>query len=129
MDLSRPIFPAPSGYLLDLANPQRSGVAANIWVGVVGLCVSGLFMGTRIYTKAVLARSITSDDGMSQYSRCPENLSTTSVRFEVSDSNRSSFSGCLGTRVLSRCKTSSEIPLLIPSTEALLHCYTNGDHL
>jgi hypothetical protein len=81
MDLSRPIFPAPSGYLVDLTNPQRSGVAANIWVGIVGLCVSGLFMGTRMYTKAVLARSVTSDDGMSHFLRRPQNLSTALVRF------------------------------------------------
>jgi hypothetical protein len=81
MDLSSPIFPAPSGYHVDLANPQRSGVAANIWVGIVGLCISGLFMGTRMYTKAILARSITSDDGMSHVLRHSENLSIALVGF------------------------------------------------
>ncbi|KAH7095342.1 hypothetical protein FB567DRAFT_601183 [Paraphoma chrysanthemicola] len=61
--MDQPIFPAPPGYIVDLANPQRSGVAANFWVGSVGMVIAALFLCTRIYTKTVLARSFTSDDG------------------------------------------------------------------
>jgi hypothetical protein len=63
MDMDSPIFPAPLGYNVDLANPQRSGVAANTWVGAVGMCVAAVFVGTRMYTKIVLAGKFTSDDG------------------------------------------------------------------
>jgi hypothetical protein len=63
MDMDSPVFPAPPGYNVDLANPQRSGVAANLWVGAVGMCVAAVFVGTRMYTKIVLAGRFTSDDG------------------------------------------------------------------
>lgn len=63
MDMSLPIIPAPEGYVVDLANPQRRGVAANFWVGVVGMTLAAIFMGIRTYTKVVFAKSFTSDDG------------------------------------------------------------------
>lgn len=63
MDLNQPLFPAPDGYVVDLANPQRMGEAANFWVGVVGMILAALFLGIRIYTKVVLARCFAADDG------------------------------------------------------------------
>jgi hypothetical protein len=67
MDTDRPLFSAPTGYHTDLSNPQRSGVAANLWVGAMGMCIAGLFLGVRVYTKTVLARRFTLDDGMSDF--------------------------------------------------------------
>ncbi|KAF1844010.1 uncharacterized protein K460DRAFT_155831 [Cucurbitaria berberidis CBS 394.84] len=64
MDMDKPIFPAPQGYVVDLANPQRSGLAANFWFGVVGMAVSAAFMGIRIFTKTALARNFSADDGV-----------------------------------------------------------------
>lgn len=65
MDLEQPVFPAPPGYVVDLANSQRSGVVANLCVGAVGMCIAALFVGTRLYTKLAIARQLTSDDGKS----------------------------------------------------------------
>jgi hypothetical protein len=65
MNLDQPVFPAPPGYVVDLANPQRSGVAANLCVGIVGMCIAALFVGTRLYTKITIAKMLTSDDGKS----------------------------------------------------------------
>lgn len=62
MIYDQPFFPAPEGYIVDLANPQRSGEAANFWVGTVGMIIAGLFLFVRMYTKTVLARNFTSDD-------------------------------------------------------------------
>jgi hypothetical protein len=64
MDMDQPIFPAPAGYIVDILHPQRSGEAANIWVGTVGMVISSLFMGIRLYTKIKLAKNFTADDGM-----------------------------------------------------------------
>lgn len=61
--MNLPIFPAPPGYSVDLANPQRSGAAANFWVGGVGMVLAAFFMGTRLYTKLHLARKFSADDG------------------------------------------------------------------
>ncbi|KAF1833323.1 hypothetical protein BDW02DRAFT_552717 [Decorospora gaudefroyi] len=61
--MSQPIFPPPTGYVVDLENPQRTGVAANMWVGIMGMMLSSLFMGVRIYTKTKLAKNFTADDG------------------------------------------------------------------
>jgi hypothetical protein len=65
MDLEQPVFPAPPGYVVDLANPQRSGVVANLCVGAMGMCIAALFVGTRLYTKLAIARQLTWDDGKS----------------------------------------------------------------
>ena len=64
MDMNLPLFPAPNGYVVDLANPQRVGQAANFYVGAIGMILAILFLGIRIYTKVVLARNFSADDGM-----------------------------------------------------------------
>jgi hypothetical protein len=66
MDMSKPIFPAPLGYSVDLQNPQRSGQAANFLTAVVGMVVAAAFLGIRMYTKAILTRTFTLDDGKSK---------------------------------------------------------------
>lgn len=48
---------------MDIANPQRMGEAANFYIGVVGMILAALFLGIRIYTKVVLARNFSADDG------------------------------------------------------------------
>jgi hypothetical protein len=58
-------FPAPEGYVFNLANPQRSGTAANFWVGTICMIIAGVFLFIRIYTKTVLARNFTLDDSES----------------------------------------------------------------
>ncbi|KAF2123687.1 hypothetical protein P153DRAFT_303557 [Dothidotthia symphoricarpi CBS 119687] len=61
--MSKPVFAAPPGYTVDLQNPQRSGEAANVWIGAVGMVVAAAFLSIRIYTKTVLAKNFTADDG------------------------------------------------------------------
>ncbi|KAF3042864.1 hypothetical protein E8E12_000618 [Didymella heteroderae] len=63
MDMNQPLFPAPEGYVVDLANPQQIGQAANFYIGVIGMILAALFLGIRIYTKVVLARNFSADDG------------------------------------------------------------------
>lgn len=63
MDMNQPIFPAPPGYVVNLDNPQRTGEAANFWVGTSGMIVAAIFMATRVYTKTKLAKNFTPDDG------------------------------------------------------------------
>lgn len=63
MDMNKPLFPAPPGYVVDLSNPQRTGEAANLWVGAVGMILSTLFMAVRIYTKTRFAKCLSADDG------------------------------------------------------------------
>lgn len=63
MDMNQPLFPAPPGYIVDVANPQRDGEAANFWVGVIGMILAALFLSIRLYTKIVLARNFSADDG------------------------------------------------------------------
>ena len=63
MDMNQPLFPAPEGYVVDVANPQRDGEAANFWVGVIGMILAALFLSMRLYTKIVLARNFSADDG------------------------------------------------------------------
>ncbi|EMD96464.1 hypothetical protein COCC4DRAFT_204728 [Bipolaris maydis ATCC 48331] len=62
MDMNKPLFPAPPGYVVNLSNPQRTGVAANLWVGAVGMIISALFMAVRIYTKTRFAKRFSADD-------------------------------------------------------------------
>lgn len=62
MDMNKPLFPAPPGYVVDLSNPQRTGEAANLWVGAVGMILSTLFMAVRIYTKTRFAKCLSADD-------------------------------------------------------------------
>lgn len=63
MDMNQPLFPAPEGYIVDVANPQRDGEAANFWVGIIGMILAALFLSIRLYTKVVLARNFSADDG------------------------------------------------------------------
>jgi hypothetical protein len=56
MDMNQPLFPAPPGYIVDVANPQRDGEVAN-------LILAALFLSIRLYTKIVLARNFSADDG------------------------------------------------------------------
>ena len=65
--MNQPLFSAPDGYVVDLANPQRMGQAANFYVGLIGMILAALFLSIRIYTKAILARNFSADDGMSNY--------------------------------------------------------------
>jgi hypothetical protein len=74
MDLEQPVFPAPPGYVVDLANPQRSGVTANLCVGTLGMCIAALFVGTRLYTKLAIARKLTLDDSKSYNSLLPRSI-------------------------------------------------------
>ncbi|KAI4665159.1 uncharacterized protein J4E88_010607 [Alternaria novae-zelandiae] len=62
MDMNKPIFPAPPGYIVDVDNPQRTGEAANFWIGTLGMIIAAIFMAIRVYTKARLAKNFTSDD-------------------------------------------------------------------
>ncbi|KAI4714346.1 hypothetical protein J4E89_000025 [Alternaria sp. Ai002NY15] len=62
MDMNKPIFPAPSGYIVDVDNPQRTGEAANFWIGTLGMIVAAIFMTIRVYTKTRLAKNFTPDD-------------------------------------------------------------------
>jgi hypothetical protein len=65
MDMNLPLFPAPQGYVVDMANPQRIGVAANFWIGGVGMFLATIFLCIRVYTKAFLAKSFAADDSKS----------------------------------------------------------------
>ncbi|KAH6875140.1 hypothetical protein BKA58DRAFT_453973, partial [Alternaria rosae] len=58
----KPIFTAPPGYDVDIDHPQRSGEAANFWIGTLGMIVAAIFMAIRVYTKKRLAKKFTPDD-------------------------------------------------------------------
>jgi hypothetical protein len=62
MDMNKPIYPAPPGYIVDVDNPQRRGEAANFWIGTLGMIVAAMFMAIRVYTKTRLAKNFTPDD-------------------------------------------------------------------
>jgi hypothetical protein len=62
MDLSKPIVPAPYGYVVDLENPQRRGEAIITWVGIVGMVIATTFLVVRAYTKLVFVKKLASDD-------------------------------------------------------------------
>jgi hypothetical protein len=54
--------PAPAGYVVDFANPQRHGDVAGYWVFSVGLVLSFSFLAMRVYTKVFVARSFAIED-------------------------------------------------------------------
>ncbi|PQE31434.1 integral membrane protein [Rutstroemia sp. NJR-2017a WRK4] len=54
--------PAPTGYVVDFANPQRHGDVAGYWVFGVGLVLSFSFLAMRVYTKVFVARSFAIED-------------------------------------------------------------------
>ena len=66
VDLDKPIVPAPDGYTVDLANPQRRGEAIITWFGIVGMVLATVLLIIRAYTKIYLVKAITSDDCESQ---------------------------------------------------------------
>ncbi|KAM3088643.1 hypothetical protein ACMFMG_000279 [Clarireedia jacksonii] len=55
-------MPAPEGYVVDFANPQRHGDVAGYWVFGVGLVLSFAFLAMRVYTKIFVARSFVTED-------------------------------------------------------------------
>lgn len=62
VNLDEPIVPAPAGYLVDHANPQRRGEALITWTGIVGMVIATALMIIRAYTKVVLVKKLSSDD-------------------------------------------------------------------
>ncbi|KAF2443255.1 hypothetical protein P171DRAFT_433553 [Karstenula rhodostoma CBS 690.94] len=62
MDLSKPIVPAPAGYIVDLENPHRRGEAIITWVGIVGMIIATSLLAIRTYTKLVIVKKFASDD-------------------------------------------------------------------
>ncbi|KAF1362648.1 hypothetical protein EJ07DRAFT_105666, partial [Lizonia empirigonia] len=54
--------PPPPGCVVDLDNPQRRGQDLITWIGIVGLFIATVLLIVRMYTKAVLAKKINSDD-------------------------------------------------------------------
>ncbi|KAF2715753.1 hypothetical protein K504DRAFT_511193 [Pleomassaria siparia CBS 279.74] len=60
--MSKPLVPAPPGYTVDVAHPQRQGQVLNYWVASVGMVLATVFVGIRAYTKIVLVRKWASED-------------------------------------------------------------------
>ncbi|KAK5996634.1 hypothetical protein PT974_01971 [Cladobotryum mycophilum] len=56
------VLPSPEGYVVDFAHPQRAGVPHAYWVAGVGFFLNVLFMGQRLYTKAVFVGKLQIDD-------------------------------------------------------------------
>lgn len=57
-------LPAPEGYVVDFANPQREAVPDAFWVAGFGLFFSVLLMVQRLYTKIFLSGGLQTDDSM-----------------------------------------------------------------
>ena len=58
------LLPAPEGYVVDFANPQRQAVPESYYVAGFGFLFSVLLMMQRLYTKIFLSGGIQTDDGM-----------------------------------------------------------------
>lgn len=58
------VLPAPEGYVVDFAHPQRQANIETYWVAAVGNFLSLLFIAQRLYTKLGLNRTFQIDDGM-----------------------------------------------------------------
>lgn len=56
------LLPPPEGYVVDFENPTRTAVPLAYWVAGVGIFLSLLFMGQRLYTKLFLMRTIQVED-------------------------------------------------------------------
>lgn len=56
------LVPAPPGYVVDFANPQRRGVPACYWVTGVGLILSTAFFAMRTFTKVRIMRDFKTED-------------------------------------------------------------------
>jgi hypothetical protein len=82
MDMNKPIFPAPPGYLVDVDNPQRRGETANFWIGTLGMIGAAIFMAIRVYTKTRLAKNFTSNDSkLHQFSSKWPKIDTMNISF------------------------------------------------
>ncbi|KAF9873915.1 integral membrane protein [Colletotrichum karsti] len=58
------VLPAPEGYAVDFANPQRQAVPDAFYVAGIGSVLSLLLMAQRLYTKAFLVGKLQVDDDM-----------------------------------------------------------------
>ena len=92
--MNKPIFPAPPGYVVDVDNPQRSGEAANFWIGTLGMIVAAIFMTIRVYTKTRLAKNFTPDD--SKLIRSGQDRERSQTSYAVSNNVYSSAAHSLG---------------------------------
>lgn len=77
MDLSKPIVPAPAGYVVDLENPQRRGEAIITWVGIIGMIIATVLLVIRAFTKLVVVKALASDDCEFRTKRLNESFSPT----------------------------------------------------
>jgi hypothetical protein len=58
-------IPAPAGYVVDFANPQKNRDIAIYVVSGIGMTLSTLFMAQRLYVNFAVRRKLGLDDGMS----------------------------------------------------------------
>lgn len=63
IDGVRMVVPAPEGYVVDLNNPERTGVPSVYYVAGFMGSLSLIFFAQRMYVKAVVATGIELDDG------------------------------------------------------------------
>lgn len=56
------LLPAPEGYVVDFANPQREAVPDAYYVAAFGSFLSVLLMLQRLYTKIFLSGGLQADD-------------------------------------------------------------------
>lgn len=58
-------LPAPEGYDVNFANPQRQASIETYWVAGLGNFLAFVFIAQRLYTKLGINRTFQLDDGMS----------------------------------------------------------------
>ncbi|CAN9281845.1 unnamed protein product [Alternaria alternata] len=112
MDMNQPIFSAPPGYVVDVENPQRTGEAANFWVGTLGMIFAAIFMVIRVFTKTRLAKGFTPDD---------------SKLAQISQNTSEAF--CNGIQYLTKTNSSVARSLVYsasPLPSKFLFCYGRG---
>lgn len=56
------VLPAPAGYHVDFAHPQRSGIPQTYWIVGIGNFLSLLFFAQRVYAKVSILRKVNWDD-------------------------------------------------------------------
>jgi len=57
------VLPAPDGYVVNFENPTRIGDVAGYWITGIGLTVATSFLAMRMYTKFVITKNFSLDDG------------------------------------------------------------------
>ncbi|KAF4610391.1 hypothetical protein G7Y89_g15728 [Cudoniella acicularis] len=57
-------LPPPKGYDVDFDNPQRNGDVTCYWLTGVGSVLALLFLGQRLYVKAIIRKHLSFDDGL-----------------------------------------------------------------